>query len=309
VTIGSVFPEGLMFLRVTRTNAMRVVVLLALLLGPVVQAQNAIEAFPGTPTVDGVVSPGEWDMAPSVAIGTAPGDTCRVAVLTDFTGAYFAFMGHLESSNALFPEVLLDTQHDRTPAWNADDHWFHVSATDCHHQGDYGVYDDCLLVQPDWTGMQNLTPGAPITDTVEIAIPWSKLGLATPEEGDSMGMCLLVTNTASSWRLWPDGASRFAPDTWGHLVVPFWNSVAEQDADPSMRLWPDPADREVNLAMPGIKGPVQVHLFDLDGRLVWSQVLSLPAQIPVQALPAGTYVCEVWTDDGQRTARRVSIVH
>lgn len=309
VTKRMVFAVGSNFLRATDPITMRHLLLVSLLFAMRLHGQGAIEAFPGTPTLDGAVGPGEWDFAPTIAIGIAPGDTCRVAIMTDFNAVYFAFMGQLESNNALFPEVLLDAQHDRSAAWNADDHWFHVSATDCHHQAAYGVYDDCLLLQPDWTGVPNITPGAPVTDTVEIAIPWSKLGLATPAEGDSIGMCLLVTNTASSWRLWPNGAARLAPDTWGHLVTPFWNSVPEADAHPSMRLWPDPADTEVNLWMPGVHGLVQVRLFDLHGRVARSWSLALPAKLEVNTLAAGTYVCEVRTDDGQRTARRVSIVH
>jgi len=288
---------------------MRTILLLSLLLTARLHGQNAIEAFPGTPTLDGMVDPGEWDMAPSVAIGTAPGDTCRVAVMTDFAAVYFAFMGYLESSNVLFPEVLLDTQHDRTPAWNADDQWFHVSATDCHHQGDYGVYDDCLLVQPDWTGVPNLTPGAPITDTVELAIPWSKLGLA-PVEGDSIGLCLLVTNTASSWRLWPNSASRLAPDTWGHLVVPFWNSVAEVQASELLRAWPSPADQELHLVpASGAQANGRMRLFDLQGRVVVDRQLAFPAVLPTHDLQAATYVCIVTMADGRQLTRRVSIVH
>jgi hypothetical protein len=291
-------------------EAMRIAVLFPLLMGPVVLAQNAIEAFPGTPALDGVMSPGEWDLAPVISIGTAPGDTCRVAVMTDFAAVYFAFMGHLESNNALFPEVLLDAQHDRTAAWNADDHWFHVSATDCHHQGAYGVYDDCLLVQPDWTGIPNITPGTPITDTVEIAVPWSKLGLATPSEGDSLGLCLLVTNTASSWRLWPNGSQRLAPDTWGHLVVPFWNSVADVPASGLLRVWPSPADQELHL-VPGSSAQVngRMRLVDLQGRVVVDRQLAFPAVLPTHDLQAATYVCIVTLADGRQLARRVSIVH
>ncbi|MBL8001752.1 MAG: T9SS type A sorting domain-containing protein [Flavobacteriales bacterium] len=271
------------------------------------QAQSVIEAFPGTPDLDGVVASGEWDLAPTIGIGTAPGDTCRVAVMTDANGAYFAFMGHLESSNALFPEVLLDTQHDRTAAWNTDDHWFHVSATDCHDQGAYGVYSNCLLVQPDWTGVPNLTPGAPITDTVEIGIPWTKLALA-PVEGDSIGLCLLVTNTASTWRLWPDGASRLAPVTWGHLVVPFWNGMAEPCRGTALDVWPNPVADAVNLAMPGTSGPVNVRIIDVNGCEVLARRVAMPTRIAIAELPAGTYLCSVVTSDGERIVRRLAVV-
>jgi hypothetical protein len=287
---------------------MRRILLLCMPLATVLPAQSVIDAWPGSPLVDGIISTGEWSAAPFITIGTAPGDTCHVAVQADGQSVYFAFMGDLESANVLFPEVLIDVDHDRTPAWNADDHWFHVSATDCHHQGAYAVYDDCLLVQPDWTGAPNILPGAPISDTVEIEVPWNKLGLV-PQEGDTLGLCLLLTNTASLWRTWPSGASRLAPDTWGELVLPFLNGMGENGARRTFEAWPNPANDVLHLQGDASRsGMVDIRLLDAQGRVVRAKSSVLPAEIAVEALPPGLYQCVIHMPDGTHRTRNIAVV-
>ena len=171
------------------------------------------------------------------------GDLMQVSVGTLFAAAvfpglllsflYLAYIGHLESST-LFPEVLLDPAHDRTTGWNADDHFYHVSATACHHQGQYGVFDDCQALPVEWSAHPLMTAGPPETDTIEVAIPWFMLGVA-PEPGDTIGFCALLTNTVTTWNEWPTGADRDSPGTWGQLVFPTGAGIEEAAAEGSQR--------------------------------------------------------------------------
>jgi len=271
---------------------MRIIALLVIISTNILNAQNVITPWWGSIFAEGNFTPGEWDQAPRVDVQTASGNTCQVAVAVDSWGVFFGFMGHLES-DFVFPEVLLDTEHDRSAVWNADDQWFHVSATGCHHAGAYGVYDDCSPLPEDWSGHPNFSPGAPSTDSVEIAIPWWYLGIE-PMAGDTIGLGLVLTNTASSWNLWPAGASRQDPSTWGHLVFPVATAMRENDLDALVQLWPNPTVEPAFLAWKG-DDPADVRLIDALGQLVWSQSVKGNTQIalPFTDLPSGPYTVSI----------------
>ncbi len=164
-------------------------------------------------TIDGHLAVNEWRYAHSIKIGISSADSILVLYKHDMNVMYFAYAGKLESSNALFPEVLVDPQNAKSSAWTSDQWWLHVSATDCENKGGYGVYSNCAVTQPGWEGGPNFTSGAPYTDTVEIKIPFSKTGFDIVTQ-DSMGIALLVTNTFSIFRLFPYTANRNIPSTW-----------------------------------------------------------------------------------------------
>jgi hypothetical protein len=227
---------------------------------------NVIIPDQGTPFPDGVVSAGEWDMSHAVAVPAGGSDSCRVAVASDAWGLYLAYMGHLESANALFPEVLLDIDHDRSTGWDADDRWFHVSATACHHQGQYGVYDDCQGLPNDWSAHPLINVGAPVTDTIEVAIPWFFLGI-TPTVGDTIGFAAVLTNTVSEWHYWPVGADRDSPGTWGHLVFPGASAIDDRTSGEEFMLWPNPSHGEVTITWaPSLGSAKRVLITDAMGR-------------------------------------------
>ncbi len=169
--------------------------------------------------IDGLLNEQSWAFADQVWIVNG-NDSIKVRSLYNNANLYFAFTGKLESANVLFPEILIDADNQRATTWQTNDWWFHVSATDCENKGAYGVYNNCLLVQPGWRGVPNFNPGMPMTDTVEIAIPLSKLE-TTIQAGNTINISVLVTNTFSTYKHWPATADRNKPSTWGTLSFVF----------------------------------------------------------------------------------------
>lgn len=158
-----------------------------------------IITFPNStsPQIDGALLAEEWSDAATVDIRINTNETVKVYYKASNDTLYFAFTGHLESGNVRFPEICLDTGNDKTDVWDTNDWWFHVSASDCDHHGAPGVYTNCAPQQEDWLGMPNITQGLPWTDTVEIAIPLTKLNIS-PE--DTFGIAFNVTNTFNTWK-------------------------------------------------------------------------------------------------------------
>jgi hypothetical protein len=279
---------------------MRLFIPLIVFVCTALHAQNVIYPIVGAPLMDGVLVAGEWDQAPMVKVASAPGDTCRVALIANTWGLYIAFIDNLESAGMLFPEMLFDPVHDRTPAWNADDQWFHVSATNCHHMGAYGVYDYCELMPLFWSAHPNFSVGTPNTDSVEVAIPWTMLG-GMPVAGDTIGLAFVLTNTVNEWHLWPTGASEQAPSTWGHLVFPMLIGIDEYSGTTQVRTFPVPATDDVVVNWdPRAGTPTHVHVHDAQGRSLSPSVTITPTEVRLRDLPVGSYGITLTWSSGAR---------
>ena len=193
----------------------------------------------GSPVVvDGIVSPMEWDDADSVLITISTGVEVTVKFKHDGSNFNFAFMGNLESSNIRFPEILFDIDNDKSASWT-NDWWFHVSATDCESNTAANDYSNCNAVQPDWTAESNFNTGPPTTDTVEIQIPFAKVGF-TSTQTDTIGIAFDVTNTFNAWNYWPSGATNSDPSTWGNAIVEFPVGIQEDDVLNKISVYPNP---------------------------------------------------------------------
>ncbi len=74
---------------------------------------------------------------------------------------------------------------------------------------------------------------------------------------------------------------------------------------PGLRLWPNPAQGTVRLAIGQTGGPVRITVYDLAGRpvLARNEAGAGVVELPCQSLPAGLYQVEVQTDHGRATTR------
>lgn len=172
-----------------------------------------------TPQVDGQVEPGEWQDAGVATFSI--GEDLGVAVLYKHDGAnlYLAYVYEGNDSGALaFPEVLIDPERDRSSGWLQDDWWFHVSGSDCEASGSYGVYTNCAIEHPDWSGKPNfeMSPNPPPLNEFEMRIPLGKLGIAV---GDTLGIAFTVEYVPDRRGVWPAEAEVASPDTWGSARV------------------------------------------------------------------------------------------
>lgn len=243
-------------------------------------------------TIDGVMNASEWANANSIVIPVNGTDNVQVKFKHDNTAMYFAFYGKLESANALFPEVLTDAANAGGSAWQAGQWWLHVSATDCEHNGAYGVYDNCKAVQPDWTGAPNFDMTPPNTDTVEIRIPFGKIGFNTANM-DTMGMALMVTNTATIFKTYPASSDRNVPSTWAKATFgKFASGIINTVTSASIKLYPNPAGNVINIS--GLPLQSIVSIRDITGRIFYKTIASdTSLSIPVDAYPKGIYLVHV----------------
>lgn len=179
-------------------------------------AQEIVIPYDTTTTrIDGVMSPGEWTTA--IKIVFHADKDVNVYVKHDSTALYFAFSGKLETHHHLYPEVLIDPAFRHTDTWAKGMWWFHVSATDCEHNGAYGRYNSCAEIQPGWKAEPNFG-GRYYADDVEIKIPFRKIDF-NPETQDSIGLALILTNTATLWATWPSKGDREMPSTWSKAIL------------------------------------------------------------------------------------------
>jgi hypothetical protein len=261
--------------------------------------QGQVLRFPFTQsalTVDGKLTNAEWQMAKKVRIDIGNADSITVWYQYSSNALHFAFVGKLESSNMLFPEVLLDPQYQRTGSWINGQWWFHVSATDCEHNGGYGVYTNCQGTQPGWQAAPNFAGGAPMTDTVEIAIPFSKVGLANPLP-DTMGIAFLVTNTATIFNTYPHTSDRNVPATWSKAV--FEKPTGISNTKSSGLLYPNPVHDKLHINLPA---GTRLRIFDIAGKLQAEKVcVSKQEEMLLTDFKTGMYLVCATDESGRDT--------
>ena len=170
--------------------------------------------------MDGQINASEWQDADSFIVYTANSDSTIVYYKHDMLNLYFAFAGKLETNSlsAMHPEVLIDPQNKKGNSWSSDQWWFHVSNDDCYNDGGYGVFTNCTASPTDWTGVPNYSPGPPFTDSVEIKIPYSKIGFNSVTQ-NTMGLAIVITNIQTFFYEWPTSADRNKPATWAEARI------------------------------------------------------------------------------------------
>lgn len=259
----------------------------------IVVSQQFITFPIGTPPgIDGVLKVMEWNDAASIDIRINANETVKVFYKASSDTMYFAFIGRLESGNIRFPEICLDTRNDKTFFWDADDWWFHISATDCDHNGAPGVYTNCALVQDDWLAMPNIIQGLPVTDSIEIAIPFSKVNLSSK---DTFGIAFNVTNTFSTWNFWPGEATLNQPSTWATACFSQITSGGIQPirAEEGIAIYPNPNNGIFTISSSNSFS--DVRLYDKLGKMVTSinhqeRVNSISVELNTLNLQSGTYL-------------------
>lgn len=261
-----------------------------------------------TMTIDGQINASEWQNADSAKIGLSPTDTVTVFYKHDMQNLYFAFCGPLESYivSAMFPEVLIDPQQLGGSAWQNGQWWFHVSATDCENNGGYGVYNNCQVTQPDWEGAPNQVPGPPDTDSMEMRIPYSKLGFNAVTQYN-LGLAFVITNTTNLYYTWPPTADKDVPSTWADAkIIKFPVGTQNVESNKSVSIYPNPAANQIKIN--GLKNGCHVKLIDALGKVVKTEYLSTGDNaIDISAIPAGVYQLQLVESDAIITTS-VSIV-
>lgn len=155
--------------------------------GRTISGASTINATTVTHTVDGQLSESDWNLSNSVAVtkmGT-PNNTTTFGVMWD---SNYLYLGAKVLDNSL--------KNDSTSCWDDDSVEFYIDAN--NNGGTSYDADDKQITQP-WNdtalcGLQASTPGVLHVwtnvsggYTVEIAVPWSSLGV-TPSSGMTLGI-------------------------------------------------------------------------------------------------------------------------
>lgn len=262
-------------------------------------------------TVDGVVSPAEWDSAVQVEIRYGANPGARVRIMHDSTNLFILFTGSLESGNR-FPEILIDPNFDRSPIWMNDDWWFHVSATDCAYQGQPQNYDSCIAMATSWTGVPNMSPGPAMVDTIEIMIPLAKLGKDISSI-DSFGLCAEMLRFNGGYDYWPIGAHIDTPRTWSKAVLkkpaPVSSSVKEIP-EVNSSVFPNPC-RDGNVSITWSDATVsEIQIADLLGNVVKQKFVpgQFKTNLNIDNLSEGVYLLWCYSGDGELLNSRKLVV-
>lgn len=271
-------------------------------------AQTIIIPEGTTPVIDGTVSSGEWSDADSVIINISASSECKVLFKHDCTNLYLAYLDNLESMAVLFPEILFDINHSQSAAWEADDWWFHVSATDCYYQGGYGVYTNCVMSHPNWSGVPNFVSGPPNTDTVEIRIPFTTINMSMP---DTIGIAFVLTNTATVWHQWPSTATTSSPATWATAVLSCIGiGINEKETDESFSVYLSPSGNEI-IIEPKNENDIQaLDIFDVTGKKVGSvtDIVHKKLNIDVSDLLSGMLLVKITARNGRETVKKLQVI-
>lgn len=268
--------------------------IVGMILGSAIYGQIQVPKITLQP--DGFPDSTEWDPVDIQAIisrGLIENTTLQVAY--DDSVLYVRFNGNLESS-FLFPEVLIDTDLGRDSSWAADDHWFHVSATDCHSIGVYGDYNTCVTTATDWAGGPNMATSLN-ADDIEFVIPWNTLGI-TPSQGDTIGFLPLVTNANNEWNTWPPGIDHMVPAEWGYIYLS--GPLSERELNfPALR-WTRSDAQTIRISNLPINADWQVY--DLGGRLLFNGT-SNGEQIDLNLSEGQMYVLSVMKEEKSRSIK------
>lgn len=246
-----------------------------------------------TVKVDGVYNLAEWIDSDSVEI-TFLNNTKKVRIYYKHDGLNLlvCFKGNLESANVRFPEILIDPKNNRSTSYTNDDWWFHVSATDCEYKGAYGNYSNCALEKPSWKAVNNITPGTPVTDLVEIKIPFETIQL-NPSL-DTFGICFLITNTSTAFNSYPSSSIRTNPSTWAKATLSYRFSGSNTSRKTPFRVYPNPAKNSLKINLDGkaVEEGIPFQLIDPLGRMVLKGIYEKRG-IDISTLQSGIYFLKI----------------
>lgn len=280
----------------------------------------------GTLTIDGSLSESAWKINTPVTksvIGTA-NNTVTYGVLWDNTNLYIgvkvldaALFGNATNFwNGDAVEVLINPSNSKSGAYTGFDNQL------IQPYNNSGLFEKVAI-----SGVQHAW--APISGgySVEIAIPWSQLGL-TPAVGLNIGFDIANDDDDT-------GGGRTAQAVWfgtindyqstagfGTLILGsgtggaavnaaglagVGRSLGADSAEISLRLIPNPVVSGMARALvTGTSGIAEVQIYDLAGRLVYSARGQAPLDMNLSGLGKGVYIVRLLSD-GRSIQRKLLI--
>lgn len=222
-----------------------------------------------TPTVNGVLSAGEWDDALSIVLlepGGAPGDA-TLYLKHDTSNLYAAFEN--TNVNHWIWWILLDTQNNGGGAPQTDDYKLIGPGFMVEHVGNGAEWVE--VTANGWTSAGN-------EFSSECSISYGKLGI-TPGVAKTLGVAFCYGGGMPWENVWPPNFDTWndevVPNTWGDLVSSDdWGTAgiseeATGQRDLHLRLGPNPFSDQVKISFV-LDTPcfATLQIYDTGGRMI-----------------------------------------
>ncbi|HMG81823.1 MAG TPA: carbohydrate-binding protein, partial [Ferruginibacter sp.] len=273
---------------------------------------------PGTITVDGVLSETGWNLNKSVTKTTigSPNNTTTFGVLWDNTNLYIGAKvidANLFSANSAVAnfwnddavEIFIDANNNKLTTYDGVDN----QIIEAYNQG--GVFTKLGIssLQHAWAAVNG-------GYTVEIAIPWSQLGINAPAPGTSIGFDLGNDDD-------DNGSGRANQSVWNGTINDYQNTSAfgtltlnattstttnarpeyvtpaiEEAKVTDVVLMPNPvrAQQDITIITPDWQGQVELQVNNFEGVVLEKEALQIQGDritVNTANLPAGIYIIQL----------------
>jgi hypothetical protein len=264
----------------------------------------------GTITVDGNLNESSWSLSQSIskAVIGAPANTATFGVLWDNNNLYIGAKvldATLVSGNANpwdndAVEIFIDANNNKSSTYDGKD-----------NQLIQGYNTSTLFTKFSITGVQHAWAAIPGGYSVELAIPWSQLGL-TPAAGLSIGFDIGYDNADNS-------SGRNAQAVWFGTINDYQSTSAfgtvtlsstpgssglagsalegTSTTGPTAKggmeiiLIPNPVSNgQAQVLLSGDIRSGHLQIFDMTGKMVYHQDILLQAILDLSTLPKGVYI-------------------
>jgi len=235
-----------------------------------------------SPTIDGILSTGEWDDASTIQLSAINGIVHFKHTDTHLFVAFSDPIGYYNSTG-----IYLDLLHDGGSAPQMDDIWIHGSAAAFEFKGDGSTWQ--MVAPSDWNYIAN--------SANEFSISLSKLGI-TPGNNVNMGILFsfLDWSTTHDEITWPSGgyANCNDPNSWATLIMKVTTGIDAIENN-VIHISPNPASTYLF-----IESNVKIRkliLIDFFGKMI--SINDYPENaITLPDLPNGLYFVKIFTDKG-----------
>jgi hypothetical protein len=279
------------------------------------------------PTIDGVISPGEWDGAAALSIWTNTQEHVTLYIMNDANSLYLA----ADDSNDAFVDPLnilgFMIDRDNSGSWDpappSDEGAFQIASTATAFTGYYGSYPDgfrmmSAALSP--AGLQGAVSAASghVQYEARLDIPAAA--------GSTVGFAAWVSDPGSAYPglagnagEWPAGALWEAAETLGDLALAVNTEVEDHktsapEAFGLRQNFPNPFNPSTTIRFSAAKScRVELKVFDLQGRELSVLMDGIcPAgehavRFNAAGLPSGIYVCRIRMGDF-KAAMKMAVV-
>lgn len=182
-------------------------------------SDRVVGVYGSTPTLDGVISVGEWDDADVVTFSVTGGANCTVYVKQDGVNLYVAF--NIPDTTYSVDDtsgIAFDVNHDGNLILQTDDVLFTINRNGVIQELNVTIEAWNPTTVSGWSANANSTAGVWQT---EYNITYPKLNV-TAGTAKTLGVFFFTFDSVATYN-WPLSTGWFSPATWGDMASNGYN--------------------------------------------------------------------------------------